>query len=63
MIAARLVQSGRQKTLHISVSGKWGEQLRAGYERVCAWLAATAPQLKAGTLTVPGPPEISVATA
>jgi hypothetical protein len=63
LIAARLVQSGRQKTLQVSVSGRWWEQLRAGYERVCAWLAATAPQLKSGVLTVPGPPEIGVATA
>ena len=58
LIAARLVQSGRQKTLQVSVSGRWWEQLRAGYERVCAWLAATAPQLKSGTLTVPLPPPI-----
>ncbi len=29
LIAARLVQSGRQKTLQISVRGKWREQLRA----------------------------------
>jgi len=63
LIAARLVQSGRQKTLQISVGGKWWEQLRAGYERVCAWLAATAPQLKSGVLTVPCPPEIGVVTA
>ena len=46
LIAARLVQSGRQKTLQVSVSGKWWKQLAAGYQRVCLWLAATAPQLK-----------------
>jgi hypothetical protein len=53
LIAARLVQSGRQKTLQVSVSGKWWEQLQAGYQRVCAWLAATAPQLKSGLMTAP----------
>ena len=63
LIAARLVQSGRQKTLQVSVSGKWGEQLRAGYERVCAWLAATAPQLKNQMLAVPIPAQIGAATA
>ena len=55
LIAARLVQSGRQKTLQVSVSGKWWKQLEAGYQRVCAWLASTAPQLKIplGTTTIP----------
>ena len=62
LIAARLVQSGRQKTLQVSVSGKWWEQLRTGYQRVCAWLAATAPQLKSGGLTVPLPPQIQATT-
>jgi hypothetical protein len=62
LIAARLVQSGRQKTLQVSVSGRWWEQLRAGYERVCAWLAATAPQLNSVALTVPCPPELGAAT-
>lgn len=57
-----LVQCGRQKTLQVSVSGRWWEQLRAGYERVCAWLAATAPQLKSGGLTVPLPTQIGLAT-
>jgi len=51
LIAARLVQSGRQKTLQVSVQGKWWEQLRRGYERVCAWLATTAPQLKPAAAT------------
>jgi hypothetical protein len=63
LIAARLVQSGRQKTLQVSVSGKWWEQLCDGYERVCAWLAATAPQLKTGVLGVPPPPQIAATTA
>lgn len=55
LIAARLVQSGRQKTLQVSVSGKWWEQLQTGYQRVCAWLAATAPQLKNGLMAAPIP--------
>lgn len=55
LIAARLVQSGRQKTLQVSVSGKWWDQLRVGYERVCAWLATTAPQLKSAAATPPLP--------
>jgi len=38
--------------------------LRTGYERVRAWLAATAPQWKGQMLAVvPRPPEISVALA
>jgi len=63
LIAARLVQSGRQKTLQIGVSGKWWEQLRAGYQRVCAWLAATAPQLKGQMFDVPLPTQIGAPTA
>ena len=46
VIAARLVESGRQKTLLVSVQGRWWEQLKAGYTRVAQWLAATASQLK-----------------
>jgi hypothetical protein len=45
LIAARLVKSGRQKTLQVAVAGDWWKQLRAGYQRVAEWLAATAPQL------------------
>jgi hypothetical protein len=63
LIAARLVQSGRQKTLQVSVSGKWWQQLQAGYQRVCAWLVATAPQLKTEVLAVPIPPQIGAAIA
>jgi len=58
LIAARLVQSGRQKTLQVSVQGKWWEQLRLGYERVCAWLATTAPQLKPAVATPPLPAQV-----
>jgi hypothetical protein len=46
VIAARLVESGRQMTLHVSVQGRWWELLQAGYTRVAQWLATTAPQLK-----------------
>jgi hypothetical protein len=46
VIAARLVESGRQKTLQVSAQGRWWEQLKAGYTRVAQWLASTAPQLK-----------------
>lgn len=63
LIVARLVQSGRQKTLQVSVSGQWWEQLRAGYQRVSAWLAATAPQLKSELLAVPSPPQTDLTLA
>jgi len=46
VIAARLVENGRQKTLQLSAQGRWWEQLKAGYTRVAEWLASTAPQLK-----------------
>jgi len=46
LIAGRLVQSGRQKELQISIRGGWAEQLRAGYVRLHEWIRTTAPQLK-----------------
>ena len=46
LIAARLVQSGRQKEVQISVRGGWAEQLRDGYLRLHEWIRTTAPQLK-----------------
>ena len=46
LIAGRLVQSGRQKELQISVRGGWAEQLRDGYIRLHEWIRTTAPQLK-----------------
>ena len=46
VIAARLSQSGRQKTLHVAAQGQWWAALKTGYTRVAQWLAATAPQLK-----------------
>jgi hypothetical protein len=46
LIAARLVQSGRQKEMQVSISGGWADQLRTGYTRITEWLRTTAPQLK-----------------
>ena len=46
LIAARLVQSGRQKEVQISVRGGWAEQLRDGFLRLHEWIRTTAPQLK-----------------
>lgn len=46
LIAGRLVQSGRQKELQISIRGGWAEQLRDGYMRLHEWIRTTAPQLK-----------------
>lgn len=46
LIAGRLVQSGRQKELQISVRGGWAEKLKDGYLRLHDWLRTTAPQLK-----------------
>ena len=63
LIAARLVQSGRQKTLQVSVSGKWWQQLRVGYERVCAWSATTAPQLKSAAAVPPLPQQTRAISA
>ena len=46
VIAGRLVKSGRQYEMQISAQGTWWEGLKRGYERVLAWLTATAPQLR-----------------
>lgn len=46
LIAARLVQSGRQKEVQVSISGGWAQQLRDGYLRLHEWIRTTAPQLK-----------------
>jgi hypothetical protein len=53
LIAARLVQSGRQKEVQVSISGGWAKQLRDGYLRLHEWIRTTAPQLKC---IVPEPP-------
>lgn len=49
LIAARLVQSGRQKELQVSIRGGWADQLRDGYIRLHDWIRTTAPQLKSVT--------------
>jgi hypothetical protein len=46
LIAARLVKSSRQRTLHVAVSGAWWQELKDGYQRVSNWIKRTAPQLK-----------------
>jgi hypothetical protein len=46
IIAARLVESGRQKEIQVSIRGGWAEQLKAGYTRLHDWIRTTAPQLK-----------------
>jgi hypothetical protein len=60
VIAARLVESGRQKTRQISGQGRWWELLKTGYTRVAQWLATTAPQLK---IHPPLRPQITLAPA
>ena len=46
LIAARLVESGRQKELQVSIKGGWADQLRDGYTRITEWIRTTAPQFK-----------------
>jgi hypothetical protein len=46
LIAARLVQSGRQKEIQVSIRGGWAEPLRDGYLRLHDWIRTTAPQFK-----------------
>jgi len=45
VIPAKLVESGRQKTLKLSVGDTWWRALSRAYARLQCWLAATAPQL------------------
>jgi hypothetical protein len=52
LIAARLVQSGRQKEIQVSIRGGWAQQMRDGYVRLHDWIRTTAPQLK---YTMPAP--------
>jgi hypothetical protein len=46
LIAARLVESGRQKEIQVSIKDGWADQLRDGYIRITEWIRTTAPQLK-----------------
>jgi len=45
LLAARLVKSGRQRVVKISVRDEWRRVITDGYRRLCRWLEATAPQL------------------
>lgn len=45
VIPAKLVESGRQKTLKLSVGEHWWNALSRAYQRLQRWLAAIAPQL------------------
>jgi hypothetical protein len=45
MFPAQLTESGREKTLQISVADQFWDVLNQGYERLMKWLKATAPQL------------------
>lgn len=45
-LAAQVVQSGRQRVVKLAVKAEWWTVLRACYERLRTWLAATAPQLE-----------------
>ena len=42
---AQLTESGRERTLQISVADQFWDVLHEGYERLMKWLKATAPQL------------------
>jgi hypothetical protein len=46
-LAAQVVQSGRQRVVKLAVKAEWWTVLKACYERLRTWLAATAPQLEA----------------
>jgi len=64
LIAARLVQSGRQKEVQVSIRGGWAEQLKDGYTRLHDWIRTTAPQLKYAIPVCPfGGPETAPAGA
>ncbi len=46
VMPAKLVASGRQKTLKLSVGATWWTALCAAYQRLQRWLASIAPQLE-----------------
>ncbi len=45
VMPAKLVESGRQKTLKLSVGEKWWSTISLAYQRLQRWLASIAPQL------------------
>jgi hypothetical protein len=70
-LASQLVESGRERTLHLSVGQHVWEQLRQGYDRLLACINSTAPQLKLESWfsgwgqafrNFPGPPDPSFST-
>ena len=64
VIAARLVQSGRQKELRVSISGGWARQLRDGYIRLHEWIRSTAPQFNTiMPVSTPGGADFAMPTA
>ncbi len=46
-LAAQVVESGRHRVVKLAVKAEWWAVLKACYERLRTWLAATAPQLEA----------------
>ena len=46
LIPAKLVGSGRQKTLKLGVGKKWWAAISQAYKRLQRWLTSTAPQLE-----------------
>jgi hypothetical protein len=51
-LAAQVVESGRQRVVKLAVKAEWWATLKACYERLRTWLAATAPQLEAAGQTL-----------
>ncbi len=45
VMPAKLVETGRQKTLKLSVGEKWWAAIRLSYQRPQRWLGLIAPQL------------------
>lgn len=45
LMPAKLVESGRQKELKLSVGEKWWSAISRAYQRLCRWLSSIAPQL------------------
>lgn len=46
VMPAKLVESGRQKTLKLSVGEKWWAAISRAYQRLQRWLSSIAPQLR-----------------
>ena len=45
VMPAKLIETGRQKTLKLSVGDKWWAAISLSYQRLQRWLASIAPQL------------------